>query len=73
MMSKNIAQNKKSSQGLINYPTQLHLVGYFRTLYHDARKHEFQEIQILYLPNNEENLAPHTNFRYMSVYTEGKR
>ena len=31
-----------SSQGIINYPTQLHLVGHFRILYHDARKHEYQ-------------------------------
>jgi hypothetical protein len=28
--------------GIINYPTQLHLVGYFNKLYHDARKHEYQ-------------------------------
>ena len=25
-----------------NYPTQLHLVGHFCILYHDARKHEYQ-------------------------------
>jgi hypothetical protein len=42
MMSKNIARNMYSSQGIINYPTQLHLVGYFRILYHDARKLEYQ-------------------------------
>jgi hypothetical protein len=42
MISKNIAQNMYSSQGIINYSTQLHLVGHFRLLYHDARKHEHQ-------------------------------
>jgi hypothetical protein len=30
MMSECIARNMKSSQGAINYPTQLHLVGHFR-------------------------------------------
>ena len=30
-MSENIAQNMQTSQGIINFPTQLHLVGYFRT------------------------------------------
>jgi hypothetical protein len=30
MMSENIAWNKQSSQGIINYTTQLHLVGRFR-------------------------------------------
>ena len=29
LMSENIAPNMYSSQGTINYPTQLHLVGYF--------------------------------------------
>ena len=29
MMSENIARNMQSSQGTINYPTQLHLVGHF--------------------------------------------
>jgi hypothetical protein len=29
MMSENIAQNMYSTQGTINYPTQLHLVGHF--------------------------------------------
>jgi len=32
MMSENIARNMYSSQGIINYPTQLHLVGHFRIL-----------------------------------------
>jgi len=32
-MSENIASNMDSSQGTINYPTQLHLVGHFRKLY----------------------------------------
>jgi len=41
-MSKNIAQNMYSSQGIINYPTQLHLVGHFCILYHDAWKYEYQ-------------------------------
>jgi hypothetical protein len=42
MMSENIARNMHSSQGIINYPTQLHVVGHFRVLYHDARKHEYR-------------------------------
>ena len=42
MMSENVARNMQSSQGIINYPTQLHLVGHFRILYHDARKHEYR-------------------------------
>jgi len=42
MMSKNIARNMQSNQGTINYPTQLHLVGHFHKLYHDARNHECQ-------------------------------
>jgi len=29
IMSENIARNMYSSQGTINYPTQLHLVGHF--------------------------------------------
>jgi hypothetical protein len=29
MMSENIARNMYRSQGTINYPTQLHLVGHF--------------------------------------------
>jgi len=29
MMSENIARNMYSSQGTINFPTQLHLVGHF--------------------------------------------
>jgi hypothetical protein len=43
-MSENIARNMYSSQGIINYPMQLHLVGHFRTLYHDTRKHEHQAV-----------------------------
>ena len=31
-MSENIARNMQSSQGIINYPTHLHLVGYFHIL-----------------------------------------
>ena len=42
MMSKNIARNMQSSQGIINYHTQLHLVGHFRILCRDAWKHEYQ-------------------------------
>jgi len=34
MMSENIARNIQSSQGIINYPTQLHFVGHFRILYY---------------------------------------
>ena len=40
MMSENIARNMYSNQGTINYPTQFHLVGHFRKLYHDARNDE---------------------------------
>jgi len=47
MMSENIARNMQSSQGTINYPTQLRLVGYLRKLYHDARNHECQVKKIL--------------------------
>jgi hypothetical protein len=32
MMSENIAQNMQSSQGTINYPTQLHLVNHFHKI-----------------------------------------
>jgi len=42
MMSENIPRNMLSSQGIINYSTQLHLVGHFRVLYYDARNHEYQ-------------------------------
>ena len=42
-MSENIVRNRYSSQGIIKYPTQLHLVGHFRILYHDAKKHEYQQ------------------------------
>jgi len=49
IMRENIAQNVSSSQGIINYPTQLHLVGLFRILYHDARKHEYQVLHVLTL------------------------
>ena len=44
MMSENIARNMYSSQGIINFPTHLHLVGHFRILCHDARKHEYQSL-----------------------------
>jgi len=40
-MTENIARNMQSSQGIINYLTQFHLVGHFSILYHDARKHEY--------------------------------
>ena len=42
MMNENVARNMQSSQEIINYPTQLHLVCHFRILYYDARKHEYQ-------------------------------
>jgi hypothetical protein len=32
MISENIARNMYSSQGIINYPTQLHLAGHFHIL-----------------------------------------
>ena len=43
MMRENIARNMQSSQGIINYPTQLYHVGHFRILCHDARKYEYQD------------------------------
>jgi len=49
MMSENIARNMHSSQGIINYPTKLHLVGYFRKLYYDARNHEYRVYKRLFL------------------------
>ena len=42
MMRKYIARNMQSSQETINYPTQLHLVGYLRELYHNTRNFEYQ-------------------------------
>jgi hypothetical protein len=41
-MSKNIARNLQSNQGIISYPTQLYLFGHLRILYHNARKYEYQ-------------------------------
>jgi hypothetical protein len=41
-MRENIARNMQRSQGKINCPTQLRLVGHYRKLYHDARKRECQ-------------------------------
>jgi len=32
-----------SGQGIINFPTQLRLVGNFRILCHDARKYKYQD------------------------------
>jgi len=51
MMSENIPRNMYSSQGMINYPTQLHFVGNFRMLYHDARKREYQVTPSFYVHN----------------------
>jgi hypothetical protein len=42
VMSEDIARNMYTSQGSKNYPTQLHFVGHFRKLYHDAWNHERQ-------------------------------
>jgi len=33
IMSENVARNMYSSQGIINFPTELHLVGHFRLLF----------------------------------------
>jgi hypothetical protein len=41
-MRENNARNMQSNQEILNYTTQLHLVGQFCILYHDARKHEYQ-------------------------------
>jgi len=77
MMSENIARNMWSSQGIINYPTQLHLLGHFRILYHDARKHEYQILVDIYsffwtslsLPFSDCRKSPHIppNLWYIST------
>jgi hypothetical protein len=46
MMSENIDRNMLSSQGILNYPTQLQLVGHFRILYHNTREHNYQEYRV---------------------------
>jgi hypothetical protein len=43
MISKYIPRNMYSNQGIINYPTHLHLVGHVLIIYHDTRKHEYQD------------------------------
>jgi len=45
MMSENIARNMYSSQGIINYPTQLHLVGHFHIL--EINNSEFYNENVL--------------------------
>jgi hypothetical protein len=45
MMSENIARNMYSSQGTINYPTQLHLVGHFRKLLGNMDEISLQDIR----------------------------
>jgi len=40
----NEGQWPMSSKGIINYPTQLHIVGHFRILCYDAREHENQRL-----------------------------
>jgi hypothetical protein len=32
----------RAAKEIINYPTQLHLIGHFRILHLDAREHEFK-------------------------------
>ena len=54
MMGENIARNMYSSQGIINYPTQLNLGGHFRIFCHDARKHEYQCLLCLKCGNSSE-------------------
>jgi len=49
MMGENIARNMESSQGTINYPTFLHLVGHFRLLYLYARNHEYQVSKVVFV------------------------
>jgi hypothetical protein len=44
MMRKNIARNMQSSQGTINYPTLLLLVGHFSILYLDASNRKYQRV-----------------------------
>jgi len=41
-MNEIIARNMYSKQGIINYPTQVHLFGHFCILYHDAWKHNYE-------------------------------
>jgi len=48
MMSENVAGNMKSRQRIINYPAQLHLIGHFHMLYHDALKYVYQ-VYITYI------------------------
>jgi len=40
MMNESIARNMYNNQRIINYPTQLHILGHFRN--HDAWKYEYQ-------------------------------
>jgi hypothetical protein len=44
MMSENIARNMYSSQGIINYPTQLHLAGHFRILSRETVEDKQDEV-----------------------------
>jgi hypothetical protein len=48
MMSENIPQNIYSSQRIINYPTQLYLVGHFRILYY-IMTHGNMNIKIIFI------------------------
>ena len=41
-MSEDIARNMYSSQGIINYPKQLHLVGHFRILCSETSAYKIQ-------------------------------
>jgi hypothetical protein len=43
----------------INYPTQLHLVGHFRILCHDVRKHEYHVRLWFFRSTTESTLIRH--------------
>ena len=58
MMSENMARNMQSSQGIKHYPTQLHLVGHFRKLYHDARNHEYEKSDMFSVSRGTYQLQP---------------
>ena len=51
MMRENIARNMQGGQGIINYPTPLHLVGHFRIIYLDARNHKYQMLKEVVVTN----------------------
>jgi hypothetical protein len=49
MVSWALPMIPSGSQGIMCYPTQLHLVGHFSILYHDARKHVYNACLVCFL------------------------